>query len=236
MNRKALSLFVILSILLGACGLLPESETNSPVAPVVTEAPLATEEAQTEQPSAAPTQPAGQPAVVTATGMVDIGPVLGKQEMTAVPGKEIDWDHLKKMSDWKEDKGLTDVQVLYVQSGTPNEITLPKLEGQDTFVVPDGTTLIFGAYYGSVTLGNGKSYAYDKGFYGALTEGTVVKSMTLRDGFALLIGRDYAKAEYCARIAQAKNEKWSMDHLYRPTAWADPVCEGTITTPLDDDR
>lgn len=173
--------------------------------------------------------------VVTSQPMEDLGVLLEveDQPMTPKPGNLIDWDHLKLMDEWVEGKGLTDAQVLYVQSGTPNEITLVDILGEDG-KVPEGTALIFGAYEGTVEV-NGESYHYGDGFYGVLIEGTEV-SLKLRNGFALLISSENAQPEYCARIAQAINEGWAYTHIFRPSTWTEPVCEGVITTPLDNDR
>lgn len=184
------------------------------------------------KPTAAPASQ-GSTVVVTATGMSDIGSLLGNQPMTPVVGANIVWDELKKMPKWIEKPCLTGDNCLYVQSGKTNEIDLPLLPGKDTFVVPDGTTLVFGAFSGDVTLGSGKSYSYTNGFYGAFTEGTRIKSMHLADGFALLILRDSGQTEYCMRVAQAMNQKWAYDHLYRPSAWTEPVCQGVVTTVID---
>jgi hypothetical protein len=174
--------------------------------------------------------------------MADIGILLGNQPMTPVVGAKISWPELEKMPEWAKKPCLTvGENCLYVQSGKPNEIDLPMLPGQDRFVVPSGSTLVFGAFSGDLVLESGKSYSESGGFYGALTEGTGVKSMRLKDGFALLILRDSGQAEYCQRIAQAMNQKWAPfdgkeavdGHLYRPVAWTDPVCQGVITTVID---
>ncbi len=173
--------------------------------------------------------------VETATGMFDVGSPLGDQDMTPLAGVEIDWPHLLKMDEWRVDTGLSGNPVRYVQSGTLGQIIIPPLEGQEKFIVPANASMVFGAFYGNLVI-DGKRYEFSNGFYGVLTEGTTVDSSLLKDGFALLIDRSFAQEEYCARVAQAINEKWARDHLYRPVTWNDPVCTGVITTPLDNDR
>ncbi len=171
--------------------------------------------------------------VVTATPMTDIGSLLGDQPMTPQVSGNIEWDELKKMPEWTQKPGLTGADALYVQSSKPSEIDLPLLPNQKTFTVPAGTTLVFGAYSATVVLENGKSYSFKEGFYGAFTEGTQIKSLHIVDGFALLIGRDSGQSEYCMRVAQAINQKWAHNNLYRPSAWTNPVCEGVIATVID---
>lgn len=188
----------------------------------------------------APTQ--GSVIVVTATGMFDVGTPLGVQPMIAMPGNDVVWDELAKMPDWKMDIGLSKQAVYYIQSSTIATIGMPKFP-DGSKVVPPGASLIFGTYAGSATI-NGKVYANDHGYYAVLLEGTKIDALNLTDGFALLIKSEFAKDEYCQRIAQAMNEKWapfdgkqSVDgHLYRPATWTDPVCTGVVTTPLDSDR
>lgn len=171
--------------------------------------------------------------VVTSTPMSDIGSLLGDQPMTPQVSGNIEWDELKKMPEWTQKPGLTGADALYVQSSKPSEIDLPLLPNQKTFTVPAGTTLVFGAYNATVVLENGKSYSFKEGFYGAFTEGTEIKSLHIVDGFALLIGRDSGQDEYCLRVAQAINQKWAHSHLYRPSAWTNPVCEGVVATVID---
>jgi len=172
--------------------------------------------------------------VVTATGMPDIGVLLNDQQMTPVVGAEISWDALKKMPEWVELPCLAaNAKCLYVQSSKPGQIALPPLKGQTTFIVPQGATLVFGTFSGDLVLGSGKTYSHSSGFYGALTEGTEISSLVLTDGFALLITRDFGQEEYCLRVTQAMNQKWARDNLFRPEAWSEPVCSGTITTVID---
>lgn len=181
--------------------------------------------------------------VVTATGMVDIGKLLATPlAITPEISREISWDELKKMPEWVEQPCLTPgAQCLYVQSSKPGQIEVPLPPGQKTFVVPAGTTLVFGTYSGDLVFPNGKQYSITTGFNGALTENTEIKSLVLKDGFALLILRDYGQTEYCLRLTQAMSQKWapfdgkqSIDgHLFRPDAWSEPVCSGTITTVID---
>jgi hypothetical protein len=191
----------------------------------------------TKVPNSAPAKNADAAViVVTATGVSNLGTLLGDQPMTPVPGSLIDWDHLAKLDEWREDFGLTGVPVLYAQSGVPNMINLPLLKDQEVFIVPQGTTLIFGAYSATVSFGGSNHYTHSGGFYGAITQGTKVEMVNIQDGFLLLAKDADAKAEYCARIAQAINEKWAHSFLFRPTDWSEPVCEGVITTPLDNDR
>jgi len=182
----------------------------------------------------APVNDGSTAVVITATGVSDLGQLLNTQQMTPVVSGNIAWDNMKEIADWREDKGLTGAEVLYAQSGVPNQIDLPMLKGDTSFTVPQGTVLIFGALSANVTLGSGNSFTYDNGFYGAIGENTDVKFLTVNNGFLLLVKNPDAQAEYCARIAQAANQKWAMAHLYRPAAWGkDPVCAGTITTVID---
>jgi hypothetical protein len=174
--------------------------------------------------------------------MADIGQLLATQKITPQVSGEISWDELKKIDGWTEMPCLTpDVKCLYVQSGKPNSIKLPLLPGQAKFVVPAGSTLVWGTYSGNLSL-EGKSYQKSAGFMGALTENTSIESLEITDGFILLILRDYGQGEYCLRIAQAMNQKWApfekgpdltKDHIYRPSTWSEPVCSGVITTVID---
>lgn len=246
MNRKLYFLIMALvsaSMFLAACGKVAQTPpAQTPPVEVVT----ATMAPATPAATVAPTNQVDSqnqvPVVVTATGMTDIGSLLGNQPLTPEVSGTINWPQLEKMPEWSEkDCLVTGVRCLYVQSGKPNEIDLPMLPGQNKFVVPQGSTLVFGAYSGDLALESGKSYSKSGGFYGALTEGTGVKSLHLKDGFALLILRDSGQAEYCKRVTQAMNQKWAPfdgkqaieGHLYRPEAWSDPVCTGVVTTVID---
>ncbi len=171
--------------------------------------------------------------VVTSTPMTDLGTLLGDQPMTPQVSRNIEWDELLKMPEWTQKPGLTGADALYVQSSKPSEIDLPLLPNQKTFTVPAGTTLVFGAYNATVVLENGKTYSFKEGFYGAFTEGTQIKSLHIVDGFALLIGRDSGQSEYCLRVAQAINQKWAHNNLYRPSSWENPVCTGVQATVID---
>lgn len=224
-------LLISVSFLLTACGSKATATAPifSPVPPTATQPPTSTPFIMS------PTSTV-QPIVVTATGVSDLGVLLGNQPMTPVVEGLIDWDHLALMDEWEEFPGVAEgVQVLYVQSGVPNKINLPTLPGVTDSQVPTGTTLVVGGYSVSFRVGE-KSYSFTKGFYGSFLEGTKVANMVIEDGFAVLVRRDDARAEYCARVAQAINQKWAHSHLYRPATWSDPVCEGVVTTPLDNDR
>lgn len=194
--------------------------------------------AATAEPLVATAQPIV--VVVTATGVSDLGQLLGNQPMTPIAGVLIDWDHLKLFLKWEEAKGLTEKKVLYFQTGVPNSAPIPQLKaGDQMFTVPTGVVLIYGAYKASITLGDGTTYEFEKGFYNALPEGTIIKKLSLTDGFALLIEAQYAQDEYCKRVAQAMSETppWAHENLYRPAFWGDdPICEGVYTTPNDSDR
>lgn len=255
-----ITLLILSVFFLSACGAAKPTATAAPVLPLPSATPSLPAPAATVSPTmipsaipptkAAATLPAtpvatatgGSVVVVTATGMFDVGTELGNQPMTAIPGNDVVWDELAKMPDWKMDIGLSRQAVYYIQSGVPNTIGMPKFP-DGSKVVPPGASLIFGAYAGSATI-NGKVYANDHGYYAVLLEGTKIDALNLTDGFALLIKSEYAKDEYCQRIAQAMNEKWAPfdgkqpveGHLYRPATWTDPVCSGVITTPLDSDR
>jgi len=244
MNRKryVLTALILVSILLSGCGALAPAATpapapaSNPVVPVVITVVV--------QPTAMPViiQPTAQSVpqnpdvqvVVTPTGMTDIGSLLGDQPVTPQIDGTINWPQLEKMPEWsKKDCLVVGEKCLYVQSGKPNEIDLPNLPGQSNFVVPSGTTLVFGGFTVNLTLGSGKSYDKSNGFYGAITEGTTITSLHIKDGFALLIQRDSGQSEYCMRVVQAINQKWAHENLYRPEAWTDPVCSGIITTVID---
>jgi hypothetical protein len=147
----------------------------------------------------------------------------------------IDWDHMREYTQWQEEEGLVVDQILYFQSGVPNTSALPMLAEGEVFEVPEGTSMIFGAFAAVLVL-NGESMSHTDGFYAVLEEGTQVDSLMLTDGFALLVVQETAQVEFCARVAQAQLEGWAHNHVYHPEVWSEPVCEGAVSVPLDSDR
>lgn len=245
MKKILITLVVLASLVLAACSMPVWTAPAEPAAPTTTAIALATTTPTPFQPptttpmvvTPTPTVLAQPIVVVTATGVSDLGQLLGDQPMTPVAGTLIDWDHLKLYVGWDKTVGLSGKEVLYFQTGVPNSAPIPRLKESDgVFTVPTGVVLIYGAYKVSITLGDGKTYEFEKGFYNALPEGTIVRELFLTDGFALLIEAQYARDEFCMRLAQAVNEGWAHEHLYRPATWTEPVCEGVVTTPLDSDR
>jgi len=199
------------------------------------------------QPFSPPGQPSVQPVqsaqVVQPTPGLDFGQPLKKQPVTPVVGNRIDWPHGTAMPNWISAVGLTGARVFYAQTSKQGKFdAIPTLPDQTVFTVPPGAVLIVGGFTVNTTLGSGKSYAVSNGFYGALSEGTVVTTATIVDGFVLLIENANARKEYCARVTQAFNERWAPfnerpvkpGHLFRLSAWDEPVCSGSITTPIGD--
>jgi hypothetical protein len=196
----------------------PGSESN-PTQAVATAVPAATDAPQT---------------VVTATGMPDVGQLLGTEQVTPQVSGTITWNAIDAIPGWVKNPCLTaGINCLYVQSGKQKMLVLPNLPNMNHFVVPQGFTLVFGAFTADLNLADGKSYHETNGFYAALTENTEVSSLAVTDGFILLIPRDEGQGEYCSRVAQAMNQNWAHENVYRPQAWSDPVCTGVISTVID---
>lgn len=156
----------------------------------------------------------------------ELGELLDTESMSPVDGYQIDWDHLAKIQ-WREDVGLSKTEVRYAQSGKTGFYYL-----KEDFVIPDGFVLIFGAFSAQVTFASGNSVSYSDGFYGALNEGTQVRSLTVEDGFLLLVRNEYAQDEYCRRIAQAIKQNWAREHPIGAPSWGNFSCEGTYVVPF----
>jgi len=150
-------------------------------------------------------------------------------------GIALDWNEQMLIPGWVLLPGLVEgTQVLYLQSGVPNEYSLKD------FVVPQNEELVFGAVSAKIVIedvdGKANTFAYDNGFYAAIPSGTKVLDLSISNGFAVLALLPNAQDEFCARVAQTYVEGWANAHVFADTAWADPVCVGKYAVPIDSDR
>lgn len=82
-----------------------------------------------------------------------------------------------------------------------------------TLTVPSGSILIVGGF-----IVDGSS----NGVYKAWPGGQEV-TVTVTDGFALVITNEWAEAEFCFRVAQAKEFGWAHEHIQPLEEWE--VCQ-----------
>jgi hypothetical protein len=245
---KVKNLIVMLLIVSVASACAPASPTTAPGNNV--SSPVQTAAAQTAMPGATntptatlskveePTAIKTQQVVVTATGMTDLGPLLN-----TVPDKNetnpiIDWDQHFKSEKWEEKPCLYDEKVIcyYAQTSVEGSFSLSDF-GQVPLTVPNAWHLIAGTYEGSMELENGFSKNHTNGFLFALSSNTVVKSLSLKDGFMKLVPSNIAREEFCAALQQAVDHEWAHDWNYGDDAWGTDPCKGLeIVVPLDSDR
>lgn len=76
--------------------------------------------------------------------------------------------------------------------------------------LPAGTTLVYGGYAVD---------GFSGGIYGAIA-GPADITLTIRDGFAVLVPEERGREEYCFRIEQARQHAWAMGTQRPLSKWA----------------
>jgi hypothetical protein len=117
-------------------------------------------------------------------GMLDVGELLTPQVTAQVSGM-IEWSLDEHV--WGKYPGLEAPEVAYYDTGVDGEKVLESMPGLtgDGIVLPDHAVLICGGTDGKLVLNNGYAILHSDGFYFALTPGTQINSIWLKNGFCL---------------------------------------------------
>lgn len=160
-------------------------------------------------------------------GRLPLAPVIHDQNV--ITSGQIDWDENMRIADFREDVGLSQVPVLYAQSGKPNTL-------EWDLSVQDGTMMVVGGFNISFEIDD-EEYTFTDGYYTVFPEGMDIDNLLIQDGFALIADEDDAEEELCYRLAQVVAHQrdswdpWAMATVDMPQDWE---CVGVYTVPVDE--